>query len=149
MTASTVEPSVLPVHSELLGTLPVPSDQVVEFSEGLYGFPEARRFALLPTPREGLFWLQSVEHSALVFLLVDPFPVFPHYHLELTDADKSRLGTGSGEDILVLSIVTMGDAGQPCTANLHAPLLFNARLGQAHQSIRTDDGFSMREAFAL
>jgi flagellar assembly factor FliW len=151
MTASTVETnSVIPIHSELLGTLPVSADQVVEFPEGLYGFPEARRFALLPTPRDGLFWLQSVEHSALVFLLVDPFPLFPDYHLELTEVDKARLGTGSDEDILVLSIVTMPSApGTSCTANLHAPLMFNARRGQGHQSIRADDGFGLREAFSL
>lgn len=151
MTASAVETnSVIPVHSELLGTLPVSVDQVVEFPEGLYGFPEARRFALLPTPRDGLFWLQSVEHSALVFLLVDPFPLFPHYHLELTEVDKARLGTASSEDILILSIVTMPSApGSPCMANLHAPLMFNAQRGQGHQSIRSDDGFGLREAFSL
>jgi flagellar assembly factor FliW len=151
MTAVTMETSgPIMVHSELLGPLPVPSDQVVEFPDGLYGFPSARRFALLPAPRDGLFWLQSVEFSALVFLLADPFPLFPHFHIELTEVDKARLGTANSEDFLALAIVTMpAEPGGPCTANLHAPLLFNARRGQGHQSIRTDEGFSMCEAFAL
>ena len=140
----------LTVHSELLGTLPVPRDQLVEFPEGIYGFPGARRFALLPAPRDGLFWLQSVEFSALSFLLVDPFPVFSHFHIELTEVDKARLATADSADFLVLAIVTMPTApGGPCTANLHAPLLFNVRRGHGCQSIRTDDGFSIREAFAL
>ena len=138
------------VHSELLGTLPVEADQVVEFADGIYGFPEARRFALLPAPRDGLFWLQSVEFSALVFLLVDPFPHFPEFKIELTEVDKARLDTSTGEDILVLSIVTMPvNAGETCTANLHAPLMFSVRRGQGHQSIRSDDGFGIREPFAL
>ncbi|MGQ0646095.1 MAG: flagellar assembly protein FliW [Gemmatimonadaceae bacterium] len=151
MTAGTVESTgSITLHSELLGALPVPADQLVEFPEGVYGFPQATRFALLPTPREGLFWLQSVEYSALVFLLVDPFPLFAHFHIDLTEVDKARLGTTSVEDILVLAIVTMsGDQSTPCTANLHAPILLNARRGQGHQSIRTDDGFGIREEFAL
>ena len=140
----------LTVQSELLGTLPVAQDQVVEFPEGIYGFPGARRFALLPAPRDGLFWLQSVEFSALSFLLVDPFSLFAHFHIELTEVDKARLATVDAADFLVLAIVTMPTVpGGPCTANLHAPLLFNVRRGHGYQSIRTDDGFGIREAFAL
>lgn len=151
MTASIVDPgSTVAVHSELLGTLTVAGDQLVEFADGIYGFERARKFALLPTPRPGTFWLQSTEFSALVFLLVDPFPFFPHFHLELTEVDKARLGTTSAEDILVLAIVTMPtEPAGKCTANLHAPLMFNARRGQGHQSIRSEDGFGIREEFTL
>ena len=39
--------------------------------------------------------------------------------------------------------------GAPCTANLHAPVLFNTRDRHAHQSIRPNDGYSIREAFRI
>ncbi len=138
------------VSSEVLGDLTIAPDQVVEFAEGLYGFPTATRFALLPTPREGLYWLQSIDHTALVFLLVDPFPHFANYQVDLGEADKARLGTGAPEDILVLAIVTMPTtpSARP-TANLHAPLMFNVRAGQGHQSIRPDNVFGIREEFDL
>jgi flagellar assembly factor FliW len=146
---ATLNPTVV-VTSEVLGPLTVSTDQVVEFAEGIYGFPTATRFALLPTPREGLYWLQSLDHTALVFLLVDPFPAFPHYHIELGEADKARLATASPEDILVLAIVTMpAEGSQRPTANLHAPLMFNVSAGQGHQSIRPDNAFSIREEFEL
>jgi flagellar assembly factor FliW len=147
--ASTAEASAV-VASEVLGSIPVTPDQVVTFADGLYGFPTATRFALLPTPRDGIFWLQSIDFSALCFLLVDPFMAVPSYQLELTEVDKARLATASAEDILVLAIVTMpGDPKAPATANLHAPLLFNVRAGQGHQSIRADDAFGIREPFTL
>lgn len=151
MTAVTAETAApITVASEVLGPIPVAPDQIVAFAEGLYGFPGATRFALLPTPRDGVFWLQSIEFSALVFLLVDPFMVFPKFHIELTESDKARLGTANAEDILVLSIVTMPpEPSQACTANLHAPLMFNARAGQGYQSIRPDDAFGIREEFTL
>lgn len=150
MTAAAHDTASVAIHSEVLGPLTIPGDQIVTFADGLYGFPQTRRFALLPTPRDGVFWLQSIEFSALVFLLVDPFPYFAHFHVELSDADKARLGTSTAEDVLVLAIVTLPpDQRGPCSANLHAPLLFNVRVGQGHQSIRADDGFGMREEFVL
>lgn len=152
MTAGALAPSApsLEVASEVLGPLIVSPDQVVEFADGIYGFPTAARFALLPTPRDGLYWLQSLDHTALVFLLVDPFPLFPTFHIELGDSDKARLGTAVPEDILVLAIVTMpGTPGGKPSANLHAPLMFNVRAGQGHQSIRPDDTFGLREEFDL
>ncbi len=94
------------IESQLLGQLTVAEDQRVTFPTGLYGFPEARDFVLLPTPRTGLFWLQSVQHSPLTFLLVDPFQVFGAFHVDLSDSEVAPLGSQTASDLLVLSIVT-------------------------------------------
>ena len=137
------------LQSEVLGPITVDCENVIEFPHGLYGFPDARTFALLPAPREGIFWLQSADYSALAFLLVDPFTYFPgHYQIDLADTDLARLGTRSASDLLVLSIVTMPPSPDGAyTANLQAPLLFNVRDRFGYQSIRPEDGFGAREAF--
>lgn len=140
----------LTIASDLLGTITLAPHDVLRFPGGLYGFPECRTFALVPAPREGLFWLQSAEYGTLSFLLVDPFVYFPEYHIDLDDADITRLGTNDAQHIVVLAIVTMPNrAGEPCTANLHAPILFNMRDRQAYQSIRSDDGHGIREPFTI
>jgi flagellar assembly factor FliW len=145
---ATAHPAI--VASEVLGELHVAADQVVALPDGLYGFPTATRFALLPAPREGLFWLQSLDHTALAFLLVDPFLCFPDYQLDLGVADKARIATQNPEDILVLAIVTLpAPAGGRMSANLHAPLLLNVRAGHGYQSIRPDDTYGIREEFDL
>lgn len=137
----------LSVRSELLGQLEVPAEQVVTFQYGIPGFPEGNLYALLPTGREGVFWLQSADFSALSFLLVDPFQFFPgYYQIDLSDEDIARLGTSEASEILVLSIVTLGaELDQSATANLRAPLLFNMKTRTAHQSIRPEEGFGVRE----
>lgn len=139
------------VDSQVLGTIQVTSGDLMTVPAGLFGFPDAKRFALLPTPREGLFWLQSLDFSALAFLLVDPFPYFPdRYRIDLGSSELTKLGSPAASDLLVLSIVTMPTRrGEACTANLQAPLLINLRDRHAFQSIRPDDGFSVREAFDL
>ena len=65
-------PATHSVASELLGALHVAPDAVIDFAGGLLGFPECHRFALVPAGREGLFWLQSLDYSALTFLLGYP-----------------------------------------------------------------------------
>lgn len=140
----------LSISSDLLGALDVSSSDIVTFPGGLYGFPECRGFVLLPAARESFFWLQSTDYSTLSFLLADPFAWFPDYHIDLDDVDLARLGSNDPKHLLVLTIVTMPSApGEPCTANLHAPILFNMRDRHAHQSIRPDDGNSIREPFYL
>ncbi|MEP7382324.1 MAG: flagellar assembly protein FliW [Gemmatimonadota bacterium] len=140
----------LTISSDILGALEIPATDIVRFPGGLYGFPECRAFVLLPAAREGFFWLQSTEYSTLSFLLVDPFARFSDYHIDLDDVDLMRLGANDPKHLLVLTIVTMpAAAGAPCTANLHAPILFNVRDRHAHQSIRPDDGHGIREPFFL
>ena len=135
------------VRSELLGDLEISSEQVITFSNGLPGFPEGNRYALLPTGRTGVYWLQSVDFTALSFLLLDPFLFFPgRFLIDLSDEDMARIGSKEASDILVLSIVTLGSRlNEPATANLRAPILFNMRARTAHQSIRADERFDVRE----
>jgi flagellar assembly factor FliW len=149
LASSTAE--MVDVASEVLGTLQVPRQELIDFPVGVFGFPKAGTWALLPTPREGVFWLQSTGYSALAFLLVDPFLFFPgRYQIEVTPAELVRLHTPSPQDVLVLAIVTMpSHRGGPCTANLQAPVLFNLHHRQACQIIRSDDGFTVREAFNI
>lgn len=134
------------VRSELLGDLDVSVDQVITFAQGLPGFPEGRQYGLLSTGRDGVFWLQSLDFTALSFLLIDPFQFFPNFVIDLSDEDISRLGSSDQSEILVLSIVTLGARlDESATANLRAPILFNLKARIAYQSIRTDDRFDVRE----
>lgn len=138
------------VRSEVLGELEVPLEQIVELPMGLPGFPDAHGFALLPAPKPGLYWLQSVDHPALTFLLADPFTFFPdRFHIDLTPGDLLQLGTSAERDILSLVIVTLSaSADQPATANLRAPLLFNIAARRGFQRIQPDDRFGLEEPIA-
>jgi flagellar assembly factor FliW len=144
---ATTEGRTIVVRSELLGEFDVSEDQLITFTRGLPGFPEGNRYALMPTGRDGVFWLQSLDFTALSFLLVDPFQFFPGtYFLDLTPEDQARIGTTEPAELLVLSIVTLGaHPGQSATANLRAPLLVNLRSRSAFQSIRADGNFGVRE----
>jgi len=138
------------VASDVLGPLTVGRAELLQFPQGLYGFPECQGWVLVPTKREGLFWLQSTQHAPLAFLLVDPFMHFPGYAVDLSAADLARVGTSEPSEIVVLAVVTVGSRdGAPPTANLQGPVVLNMRARQGFQIVLSVDGYGTREPFSM
>ena len=138
------------VASDVLGPLTVARAELLQFPQGLYGFPECRGWVLIPTKREGLFWLQSADDAPLAFLLVDPFTHFPGYAVDLSASDLTRVGTSEPSEIVVLAVVTVGSRdGGPPTANLQGPVVLNMRTRQGFQLVLSVEGYGVREPFAI
>jgi flagellar assembly factor FliW len=138
------------VESDLLGTLEVEASDVLSFASGLFGFPEAHDFVLLPASRESLYWLQSTEHSALTFLLVDPFVTFEEYGVELGAGDRRDLQIASESRVAILAIVRLpGAPGEPARANLQGPLAFNLDARRAKQLAIAESDYGVACEFEL
>lgn len=130
--ATVGDPFVI-VESKLFGPLEVAEDEIFQLAAGLYGFPECRSWVLLSAERDGIYWLQSVEHSTLAFVLLDPFTYFEGYSLALGAADRADLAVNDSADVAILAIVTLpATSGDVPTANLRGPIALNmrARVGQ-------------------
>lgn len=131
--ASPVGFGELVVHSDLLGDLRLANTDVISFAGGLLGFPECQRFALIGGAHDGLFWLQSLDYSALAFLLIDPFSFVGQYSVDLSPLDIAHLAAEEPSDVALLTIVTLPRApGESATTNLQGPLAINmhTRLGK-------------------
>jgi flagellar assembly factor FliW len=140
----------LVVASDVLGSLTVARAELLQFPQGLHGFPECRNWVLVPTKRDGLFWLQSADHAPLAFLLVDPFTHFPGYAVDLSSGDLARVGTTEASEIVVLAVVTVGSKdGAPPTANLQGPVILNMRARHGHQIVLSVEGWGVREPFSI
>jgi flagellar assembly factor FliW len=142
---------VMHIRSDLLGDIEASDEQLLDFPAGIFGFPECRRFVLLPGARDGTFWLQSAEHSTLAFLLLDPFVFVSGYVVDVPPGDLEELGAPAGSsDVAVLAIVTLPrERGEQPTANLQGPIALNmsARLGR--QVVLPDSKWGTREAVRL
>jgi flagellar assembly factor FliW len=122
-----------------------PHAKTITFRDGLLGFPECRNFTLLRTERPGFFWLQSLEHDPLAFLLVDPFLFFEGYAVDLDSAEAAELGAVAPTDLAVFAIVTLPRVPEePCTANLQGPIALNLRTGLGRQLILPDSDYGVR-----
>ncbi len=135
------------LSSELLGPLSVRAERVFHFPAGLVGLPECRDFALLDG-RPGLFWLQSLEHAALTFLLADPFAWVEGFHLELDLPPVP--GRAPEDELAVLAIVTLPrDPGAAATLNLQGPLLLSFSDGTGRQLVLPRSAWGIRHPIDL
>jgi flagellar assembly factor FliW len=146
--------AVMPIRrvlrSELFGPLDISDDDLIEFSDGLLGFPECRTWALLRGSKDGSAWLQSADHSALVFLLVDPFIFFEGYVADLSDGELRRLRAKDAGEIAVFAIVTLPDPGSvTCTANLQGPVVMNLAARRGIQVVFGEGPFGVRAPIPL
>lgn len=141
---------VVSVHSALLGPLTVTPNELLNFPAGLFGFPECRSFVLVATERPGMFWLQSVEDGALAFLLVDPFPVFKEYAVDLGPLDLAKLQSSDVAHVAILGIVTLPRSrDEKPTVNLQGPLALNLVGRCGMQMAIPESTFGVRYPFDL
>jgi flagellar assembly factor FliW len=135
---------VLTVASRLFGPLTVRAEALLSFPKGMPGFAGERRFVLLPAASSGVYWLQSADEGTMAFLLVDPFPVFPGYAVELPDVSDSDAPP------LVLAVVTLPrETDDRCTANLQAPVVLDLTRRTGRQVILAEAGYGPKHPFDL
>lgn len=139
------EPEELLVHSDLLGDLHLRPSDTFTFPQGILGFPECRKFGIVRGGNDRLYWMQSLEYSALVFLLVDPFAVFDNYAVDVPAPHLSQLGALNPADIALLAFVTLpGQNGELPTVNLQGPLAINFRTRRAKQIVFAEAEYGVR-----
>jgi flagellar assembly factor FliW len=120
------------------GEIQFPEEVVMQFSEGILGFPAERRYILLEQDAEGspFKWLQSLDNPNLAFIVIDPLQIDPHYCFEI-DIDTSRVINSSDAcECAVMAVVNVPrDAPMHMTANLKAPLVVNVANGLGRQLV--------------
>lgn len=123
----------------------VPGDiPVLEMVRPMIGFPEERRFALARLDDTGMICdLRSLD-SDVSFVVVPPGVFFADYSAEVADDVVTELGAESEEDLLLLSVLTLGDDPAAATANLLAPVVVNHRTRRAAQVILDDTTLSLQ-----
>ena len=122
----------------------MPEIPAIELVHPLPGFPDHRRFALVQLDEDGvLCQLQSLEDTALRFLVMSPVPFFPDYAPEVGDDVVADLQITSADDVIVLLVLNAGESLDTTTANLMAPVVVNTATLRASQVILDDPALSL------
>jgi flagellar assembly factor FliW len=127
------------------GTLEVPEDQLIDFPNGIIGFPDAKRFVILEhgenTP---IRWLQAVERPELALVIIDPTPLVAEYPMERIRKEADDLGLPDDEECAVAAVVTVPPAPKTPTVNLLAPLLMGVESRKGKQVVLHDSEYHTR-----
>lgn len=122
------------VQSTRFGELDVPDGQILDFSQGIMGFPEEKRFALMEyKPDSPFYFLQSLTDPDLTFLMINPFAFFNDYEFDMDDALMTEIGVTADNPPTVFNIATVKDKIENMTVNLAGPVLVNLRDRKAAQ----------------
>jgi flagellar assembly factor FliW len=120
-------------------------ENVLEFEDGIPGFPDAHRFQLVELVEDGAFQLlRSVDDPDLAIVVGVPWLFFSDYAPELTDVDQAGLEIESESDAVVFCAVTLDSDRKTAHMNLLGPFVVNARTRKGRQVVLTEQDYPIR-----
>lgn len=134
------------IESTRFGAIEYSDSDVLTFTEGMLGFPDAKQFVLLSHKPESPFrWLQSVDEPSLAFLIAEPAQMVKDYSFEISDSLAAVLGVDDQVPPVVYATVSI-PAGKPreMTMNLAGPILLSPRTGRAAQIVVEDSAYTTK-----
>lgn len=134
------------ICSSHFGDIEVKEEQIIDFYEGILGFEEVHKFALLDTedPESPFKWIQCVDRPELAFALINPFAVKKDYDFEIRDEIADTLHIEDASHVLVFSIVVVPEDSAKISMNLKAPIILNTRNKKAVQVVLDTDKYTVR-----
>jgi len=131
------------LNTKHFGEIDVEENNILDFEDGLPGFPDDRQFVLLEN-EDPFCWLQSVTDGDNAFILVDAFKVLPDYNPQVDKDELESLGTYEPSDFLVLNIVVLPDDVKDMTVNLLAPVIINTAGKKGRQVVLKNEEYGVR-----
>ena len=135
------------INTRAFGEVDIEDSKIITFSEGLIGFPELRRFALIYDKEKGnssIQWLQSVEEPEFALPVMNPLIICPDYNPVVEDSILKPVGSLDENDMLVLVTVTVPKDIKDISVNLRGPIVINANECKACQVILDNDDYKVK-----
>ncbi|MDD6070258.1 MAG: flagellar assembly protein FliW [Clostridiales bacterium] len=118
------------VLTKFFGEVELDDKKVLEFPNGIIGFEDFKKYAILydeeNEEEKRISWLQSLEEPKLALPVIDPLAIVSEYTPMIEDELLKPLGDPADEDLLVLLAMTVPSDMTKVTANMKAPFIINA-----------------------
>ncbi len=136
------------VQTRSFGEVEIAEDRILDFPNGIIGFPDLKRFVLLHDSERGenvgIHWLQSIEEPGFAMPVMDPLIADEKYNPTIEDDILTPLGNLSEDDTIVLVTVSVPKDLTKMTVNLRGPFVINAAKRKGCQVIVEGEDFSVR-----
>jgi flagellar assembly factor FliW len=118
----------------------VDPETLFSFPEGIAGFEDCKRFKLFHEEGKAtVFWLQSVDDTAVMFPIVAPEAFDIEYQIELSNEDCALIDLQSVEEVAVVVILYRDEAeGGKIAANTRSPVILNLKSRKGMQKVLQD-----------
>ena len=134
------------IESTRFGTVEIGDSIELVCEQGVIGFPDHRRYAILKQREDSVFmWLHSIDDPSLAFPIVLPWVFYWDYEVDLSDADMAAIGVERADQISIYCVVNVGADVRGASINLFSPIVVNNCDRRARQVINTIAGYSTRD----
>lgn len=134
------------IMTKAFGEVSIDDNKIINFPNGIIGFPDYKRFTLIHDEEKGIHtiqWMQSVDEPAFALPVMDPLIVCPDYNPEIETALLDPIGGIVEGELLVLVTVTVPRDLTKISVNLQGPIVINALERKACQVI-VEDGYPVK-----
>lgn len=132
------------IQTKYHGEIEINTGEILHFEKGIPLLDE-KEFVLLPLSDDQTFSImQSVNTPYVAFVISSPFNFFKDYEFKLEDAVLEELEIKAEKDVMVFSILSVGDPFETTTANLQAPVIVNRSNHQSKQVILNDQRYNTK-----
>ncbi len=133
------------IHTVNFGTLEVPEDKIINFKEGLPGFPQIHRFVVMELDELKPFqYLQALDDPPIALYIINPFVVDSTYEFQLTSSDMEDIRSKNSADLVVFAVATIPEDPSQATLNLMAPIIINEKERCGKQVILHESKYSVQ-----
>ncbi len=136
------------ILTKVFGEVEIAEEKILEFPNGIIGFPELKHFTLIHDEEQGtdagIRYLQSLEEPAFAMPVMDPLIVKKDYDPQVNDELLSNLGNLTEDNILVLVTVTVPSDLTKMSVNLQGPIVINSEERNAAQIIVDSGEFPVK-----
>ena len=127
------------ITTRIFGEVEIADDKIINFANGIIGFPELKRFTLIHDEKKGtnagIRFLQSMDEPGFAMPVMDPLIVKPDYDPQVDDELLAAAGNINPENILVLVTATIPSDLTKMSVNLQGPFIINVEEHKACQII--------------
>ncbi len=131
------------IETSRFGQLEVDDARLITFDEGILGFPDQKRYALVQTGEgSGFYWLQAVCTPELAFVVCDPRLFVTDYQVPVKTEDLQSIELADASTGQVFIIVNK--VKDLLTGNFQGPLVVNVENRHGKQLVLSDKRYSTR-----
>ena len=139
------------VNTNAFGKIAIEDDKIITFEQGILGFPDLKRFALIFNIEKGqessIKWLQSLDEPNFAMPVMNPCLAMEDYEPMFDEELLKPLGDRlEPKNLLMFVTVTVPKDITKITVNLKAPIIVNIEECKAVQLISDNDAYSVKYA---
>lgn len=133
------------IKTTRFGELEVDKKDIIEFTEGLLGFENLKKFFIVdPGDQTLILWLQSIDDAATALPIIEPKIFQPNYMVKLLPVELNSLSLENLQNASVYTVLTIPQNVTEMSANLKAPIIINNKTKNARQIVLQDSKLEVR-----